>query len=474
MSNLFGTMRASLTALETIQESIAVSQNNVTNASVPGYARQRLSLKALEFNPETGMAGGVTSGGMISTRDEYLELTVRAEVTALAESEAMLSSMTSLEGVLNLNDNSGIAPSLDRLFTAFNAWSVTPNSTGAKENVHAAAADVARAFRQTASALEGLAQRGQERLETDVREINSLAEYVRQYNVARRSGSGRDAGVEATLNETLEQLSALVDIHVLWQPDGTVNVLAGGQAGLVVGDHREELRVSYYGTDPAPANPDALPAAHIATASGLEITDAITGGKLAAGLRFRNQTLPSLLGSTQEPGELNKLARAVADRINSILASGYPPPHEPYHLFVYGTSAVSIAHTIEVNPTLAPALLNATDPLQIPPTVNGKALQLAELGHPSDPADMLDGMSYVAYFGKMSADAGRRVAALKQETDSRKQLTAQARNMRAQAEGVSFDEEAVQLVQLQRAYQATSRMISTVDELLEIVLNIGR
>jgi flagellar hook-associated protein 1 FlgK len=168
------------------------------------------------------------------------------------------------------------------------------------------------------------------------------------------------------------------------------------------------------------------------------------------------------------------MAKEVADRINSLLAAGYPPPSEPYHLFVYGASAISIAHTIRVNPTLAPALLNATDPLADPPLVNGKALQLANLAQPIAPEDMIDGLSYVSFFGKLSADAGRNVAAAKQEVDARSQLTAQARNMRTQVSGVSFDEEAIELVQLQRAYQATAQMIRTVDELLDVVMSIGR
>jgi flagellar hook-associated protein 1 FlgK len=46
--------------------------------------------------------------------------------------------------------------------------------------------------------------------------------------------------------------------------------------------------------------------------------------------------------------------------------------------------------------------------------------------------------------------------------------------MRAQISGISFDEEAVSLVQLQHAYQATAKMITTVDSMLEIVLNIRR
>ncbi|MCA9098415.1 MAG: flagellar hook-associated protein FlgK, partial [Planctomycetaceae bacterium] len=45
-------------------------------------------------------------------------------------------------------------------------------------------------------------------------------------------------------------------------------------------------------------------------------------------------------------------------------------------------------------------------------------------------------------------------------------------SQRAQYTGVSLDEEAINVMQLQRAYQATARMITTADELFNILLNI--
>ena len=61
MSNLFASMRASATALDALQRSASASENNVTNASTPGYAKQRLLLKALDFDPSRGLTGGAAS-----------------------------------------------------------------------------------------------------------------------------------------------------------------------------------------------------------------------------------------------------------------------------------------------------------------------------------------------------------------------------------------------------------------------------
>jgi flagellar hook-associated protein 1 FlgK len=51
-------------------------------------------------------------------------------------------------------------------------------------------------------------------------------------------------------------------------------------------------------------------------------------------------------------------------------------------------------------------------------------------------------------------------------------LVAQAKTLRQQLSGVSLDEEAIHLVQLQRSYQAASRIVSVVDQLAQSILNI--
>ncbi|MEJ7607204.1 MAG: flagellar basal body protein [Bryobacteraceae bacterium] len=65
MSNLLASLRTSSGALDALQQSVAVSQNNVTNASTPGYARQRLRMTALEFAPSQGFMGGVKAGAAV-------------------------------------------------------------------------------------------------------------------------------------------------------------------------------------------------------------------------------------------------------------------------------------------------------------------------------------------------------------------------------------------------------------------------
>ncbi|HBY62961.1 MAG TPA: hypothetical protein DEH78_24320, partial [Solibacterales bacterium] len=58
MGSLFGSLLGTAGAMRAYERVLAVSQNNVTNASTPGYAKQIQHTEAMAFQPEAGLAGG--------------------------------------------------------------------------------------------------------------------------------------------------------------------------------------------------------------------------------------------------------------------------------------------------------------------------------------------------------------------------------------------------------------------------------
>lgn len=473
MSNLLASLRSSATTLEALQRSVGTVQNNVSNASTPGYVRQRMSLAAIEFNPENGLSGGVTTSGLTSARDQFAEAAVRSQASLLGSAEESKTVLSWVETALNLNDASGIPVALDHFYSAASSWSLAPSSTSEKENVAAAAGDLAASFNRTAESLQRAGTEAQDQVRTTLTAIGNIVERVRQFNVERAEGRPADAGTDASLHADLEELSGLVNFQALWQENGSVTILAGGRSALVAGQHAYALSASFTSPEGSEADPSLQPAV-MRDADGNDITQWLTGGRTGALLSFLNTTLPGYMGGPDGPGQLNVLAKQVADRVNTILAAGYPAPQEPYNLFIYGTSSASIALSIRTNPTLATALMNATDLTPIPPVVNGKALQLAALAHPSADEDKIDGVSFVSFFGRLAAKSGRDVSEANTNTTSRQQLLAQAQSLRTEVSGVSLDEEAVRLVEFQRAYQATARMVAALSDITEIAVNLGR
>jgi flagellar hook-associated protein 1 FlgK len=468
MSNLFASLRSSTSSLDAITQAVAITQNNITNAGSAGYAKQRVTLQALQFDPQNGLAGGVTNGKLASSRDEYVERAVRSQEGKAAAADANTIALSKLEQILQLSSGDSIPSSLNGLYKAFSAWAAAPGDQAAKANVLTAGSNVALSFELTARKLSELASDSASEIRSTVAEVNRLAARIQQYNQQVRSGSVNDAGVDAGIHATLDELSANANVEAARQEDGTYTLLLGGEHPLVIGTEQYKLSVSFdLPASPAALYPDGAPQAQILTSTGGNITASVKDSKLGAQLDFRHNTLASVAGDTMQEGSVNRLAKKIADRINE----AWPPPSQPF--FVTGVSQVSIAHTLSVNPALGPAMLDAVEPGP-PPVENGKALQLAALGNPQKPNDKLDGQSFNEFYGQIASSIGGKLNDAKFNQQSQTQLSAQVKAFRDQISGVSLDEEAVHLIEFQRAYQASARMVAAIDQMMEIAVNLGR
>ena len=87
---------------------------------------------------------------------------------------------------------------------------------------------------------------------------------------------------------------------------------------------------------------------------------------------------------------------------------------------------------------------------------------------------MIDGLSFVSFYGRISSSVGRLSKEASQAVDSQKQLYAQAVSIGQGISGVSLDEEAVSLTSIQRAYEASSRVIAAIDQITQLAVNLGR
>jgi flagellar hook-associated protein 1 FlgK len=341
------------------------------------------------------------------------------------------------------------------------------------------ARDLAAVFQQAAASLARASTDADRQIQQTVSQINQLGARLLEYNLQRRRGAVDDAGLDAKIQTTLEELSEFVDFTAMFQPDGSVSVLLGGQTPLVIGDRHFEISVSsYYPTNPPPVYPAAAPPVHILGAEGRDITSHITEGRLGGLLNIRNSFLPSLRGDAYQAGDLNLLAKTVADRVNQILTSGRvsdgPPPETGVALFTYdATNDAAAAESLTLNSAITPALLAAIDPG--PPYVsNGTALQLAGLANPQDAADRINGFSFTEFYGSLAARVGRELTDMRDNETLKAQMVAQARNLRSEISGVSLDEEAILMIEFQRAYQANARMVSVLNDLTEIAVNLVR
>ena len=348
--SLFSLLGSSANAMSVLENALTVTQNNVANASTPGYAKQVVSFEALPFDEATGDLGGVRNGPVQSTRDEYVEQSVRDATSQLGTYQQQVNSLKPLESYFDITGQSGVPAALSTLYGAFSTWAANPSGSTARQGVITDAQNVAQAFNTTASDVAKTTSDVDSQLSSLVDNLNTLTSQLSGYNARIEAGHSADPGVSASVNSTLENLSQIANITVLKQSNGTYSVMLGSETMLLSGTTQNKLSVKFsVPGSPTPNNPLGPPAATLSDAYGTDVTSCVTGGELAGILTVRNQVLPSIQGDSAQDGSLNQLAKGFADRVNTLI--GFP-------LFTYNASdATNTAASLQVSSTASAAQL---------------------------------------------------------------------------------------------------------------------
>jgi flagellar hook-associated protein 1 FlgK len=474
VSNILNSLIASAGALQAYDQVLQVTQNNVANASTPGFVKHRQSILALPFDPAGGLIGGLRAGEVLSARSAYADQAVRSQIFLEGQAERDVGSLTALESIFDISGESGIPSALNRLFQSFSAWGQSPNDTVARQAVIERGVDVAAAFRRTADRVIGLARQTEYAAGQSVQAINEIAGRIKTLNELARRTSQTDSGLDAQIHNALEELSSYASITTLEQEDGSVTVLLNGQTALVAGENVYPVSVRLVQPqEPPPVYTDAPPSLHLFGADGRDITAATDTGSLGSLLDTRNRVVASYIGDVWQAGDLNRFATQFASRVNELLVSGTAPDGSAgAPLFTLPTSATEAARSLTVDEAvLRPDRLGAA--VAGPPAVaNGVPLALSGLANPNSAADEIDGASFTEFYGRLAGRVGSELNDAESRLQVQQSAVAQARNLRQQMSGVSLDEEASILIQFQRAYEANSRLISVLDRLSQATIDM--
>lgn len=453
MGNLFTSVLNAANAISVFDRQLATIQNNVANANTPGYVRQIQPLEAMRFDVAAGLPGGVSAGPVVSARYEYAEQNVRGQFTRQGYAEQKAGDLARVEPLFDPTASFGVAGSITSFFRSFSQLSVNPNDRVARESVIDSARTLADTFNQTATGLANAGQEADKQIRDTVAAINRLGAQIRDINTVYRqnSESGADAGLDARLHSTLEELSELVDFSMIQSSDGTMAVYLGSQTPLVVGDHQFSISTDL-----------STPQTAILDSSGGDMTGQLHFGRLKALIDEKNVQIPSYLG------DLDTLAQTLADQVNAQLASGVDASGAAptLDLFRY-TAAQGVARSFSVT-EIIPGQLAAAAPDS--PGGNANALALARMLD----AKAVDGFTFAEYFGAIGGRVGRDLASAREEATTRSALTNQARTFREQISGVSLDVEAAHLLQVQRAYQASAKLMTVLNEITDTLIQALR
>jgi len=450
MANILTSLTSAANSMATYERELEVVQNNTTNADTPGYVNQTLELESLPFSVEGGQAGGVGVGQLLSARDLYAEQNVQSQQSNYNYQSTLYNSLSSLTPTFSLQSNTSVSSTLNSFFSTWSQLSVTPNDTQLRQSVISAAQNVGQAFQATYNGLTGATANMSINANNVVSSINQLIGQMQQLNIQRREsgGTGQDPGLDAQMYADLESLSQYVNFTTLQNPDGTINIYLDGQQGLLVGTTQQTLSVS--------STPSQMT---ITDANGQDVTSEVTGGQLGAYIQAYNSTIPGY--ETQ----LNQLAQGFADAINNQQAAGQDANgNAGAALFTYDPAAP--AKTLAVTSGFTTSQIAAASAAS--PGGNDNAVAMSNL----QSATVLAGFTFTQFYGNLATNVGTDISNAQNEQSTGQQLLSQAQNLRSQSSSVSLDQEATLLVQFQQAYDATSKLITIIDELGQAVINM--
>ena len=450
MGNLLSSLLSTAGAIKAYDRALDVIQNNVSNASTPGYAAARLSLVSQPFDPATGRTGGVKAGVLETSRDDFVEQAVWTQQNGVGQFTQKSASVGPIEQILGVTADASIPSSLNQLFQSFSQLATTPNDPVQRRQVLDNAGQLASSFNSAAQQLTDASHQTDRQIGDTVDQINQLVGQIANYNQAVSSGavSHDDAGADSAAYAALENLAQLVDFTAQKDANGEFDIRLGtGQSNLLLGNQQSPLRIDLSHTQTG-----------ILNANGESATSQFQSGKLAALLDVRNNLLPSY------SSDLDRLAAGVADQVNTTLNNGVDAGGNPgAALFSYDGAQPAATLSVAIgDPTeLAAATADA-------PGGNGNALTLAGLANQS----LLDGRTFTQFYGTLAGRVGQAKASSDQDQQLHQQLLTQAQGVRERTSGVSLDEEATRLVEFQRAYQASAQLLSVLSALTGTIINM--
>ncbi|GIH97923.1 flagellar hook-associated protein FlgK [Planobispora siamensis] len=472
----FSGISTSLSALYAQRQALDVAGQNVANANTEGYTRQRVELNSVGgvvtpamYTTTDGLGNGVTTAGVTRMRDDFLEARGQIEHAKFAYLSGQEEIYTRVEEVFAEPSDTGIQSQLSGYW---NAWGDVVNQPGgptgnaARSQLLQEGATVADTLRSANDTLESLWNTTVDQLDSLVTEVNTAADAVAQLNqaIVRATAAGLPASeLQDKRDGLVLRLSELAGATSKQLDNGAVDVSVGG-AKLVEGPTARKLEVGGAGTlREATGNPVALRWQGTTTDAG------ITSGELASSLESLNKVLP------EYAAKLDGVAQRLASTVNNQHTQGYDlNGAQGGAFFVADDGGAITAANIKVGIT-DPAKIAASsvapriDPQTGNPIGNldaGNAIKLARFANTEGGPDTFYRETVTA-LGVASQAAQRRTAiqnVISQNNDA--QRIAQS--------GVSLDEEMANMILYQRAYQAATKMISTIDETFDSLFGMIR
>lgn len=421
MSGLLSTLNTAKSGMNVSQVAIQTTSHNISNINTPGYSRQRVNQSASSPYSTPGKnsnfgAGQIGTGAQIDNvtriRNSFYDYQYRSESHQYGSTSVKYEYFKNIEGIFNEPSDTAISSSLNSFFNSWSELSKDPQSSGVKsvviENGKYLSNSINSAFKRLESLEEGLDKQSEYIMD----EVNSMLSQLDKLekNIKIIQGSGKSP------NDFLDQRDQLLDNLSF-------------KLNINDKDVKATLKKAY-------------------DANGKVTLDDLT----KSGVKISGE----LEGTLSMKQEINKYKDGLKQLANTITSNVNKAAGQDIFKAKDG-------ELISINPEMLqePEKINVTADI---------ALKVYELKSEKVNINGKD-MTINTFYNSMIQDLGQSSAAVIRDESNQSKLLENIDSSRSSVSGVSLDEEMISLVQLQHTYSANAKVMSTIDSLLDVVVN---
>lgn len=469
MSKISAMMDVGKRSLMNSQTALQTVGHNIANKSTEGYSRQRVELMTNEPASEGSVRIGMGARAGVITRvnNPWLEKQIQREGTTMGFADSRAEAMSRVEQVYNEQTNKGLNQYMTGFFNSFRELSNNPESLASRTMVREAGESMTKEFGRVVNQLKDVQEDLDGQLLTLTDEVNQMAKEIAQLNekIQIVEVSGVPSNDERDRRDLLlKKLGEKIDISWAEGSDGHISVTAGSTGILVSGTTANELKAAK--TDER----DRVEIFFKSTANGtpVNITNQIRGGRMGGALEVRDEVIENFLGS------VDRMAYTLAEEVNKAHIEGFDR---------YGKSGVLFFEMPE-------EVKGAAASLTVNRTIFNDVGRIAAGAQPGAPGDntvanvisslqnrqLMDGKSatFDDFYNTQVGQIGILTQRAVKNQESQRNVINQLQNIRESISGVSLDEETTKMIEFQKAYDASARLIRTADEMFDTILNLKR
>jgi flagellar hook-associated protein 1 FlgK len=464
VTGTFGSLNAATTALWAQRRALDVTGQNIANVNTEGYSRQRADMAAIGgsavpafYSKSPGIGAGVNVDSVTRIRDAFLEGRGHTEHANDARLTVESGAYSKIETAFREPGDTGIQSLMSDMWAAWGDVDNGPKELATRTQVLETLNTLVGGLHFSQASMGAEWNQNRDNLEVLVKDVNSAADTVARLNgaIQRATQQGLPANELKDQRDTLiMKLSEQVGATVRPADNGMLDVVVGG-VSLVSGRTPSELAVD--GT----LDPDTtatLPVRLITKAGQFPVNP---GGTAQGQLNVLNTVIPDYRA------DLNSVAQNLAAALNTQHGNGWDldgakgtdllGPTPPATTITADNIQVLFSDPRKVAASgFAPG---ATGPV----LDSSNADKIAQLRLSSTGAD--------AQYRAMIVGLGVQAAVSERNLGIQQVISTQVDAARESVSGVNIDEEMTNMLSYQHAYSAAGRMITAIDETLDVLIN---